>query len=182
MRPLPFPAIVIASDDDPYVSLERAREYARAWGAEFVLLERAGHINVASGHGPWAEGYELLARLRNVPLEEPDANRVRPTPEPPYYAVIFTSQRTDVDDGYGAMGDRMVELASQQPGFLGVESVRDAERARHHRFLLVVARGDPAWKAHAEHRVAQTTGARSGTRTSRPAWPGWSGRPTGRRT
>jgi len=78
MRPLPFPAIVIASDNDPYVSLERAREYARAWGAEFVLLERAGHINVASGHGRWAAGYELLARLRNVPLEEPDAIRVRP--------------------------------------------------------------------------------------------------------
>ena len=49
------------------------------------------------------------------------------TPEPPYYAVIFTSTRTAVDDGYGSMADRMVELASQQPGFLGVESTRGAD-------------------------------------------------------
>lgn len=80
------------------------------------------------------------------------------TPEAPYYAVIFTSQRTDVDDGYGAMGDRMVELASQQPGFLGVESVRDASglgiTVSYWSSLEAIA----AWKAHAEHRVAQTTG------------------------
>ena len=47
------------------------------------------------------------------------------TPEPPYYAVIFTSLRTEGDQGYGAMAERMVELAAQQPGFLGVESARD---------------------------------------------------------
>ena len=46
------------------------------------------------------------------------------TPAPPYYAVIFTSTRTAVDEGYGSMADRMVELASQQPGYLGVESTR----------------------------------------------------------
>jgi hypothetical protein len=44
------------------------------------------------------------------------------TPDPPYYAVIFTSLRTEGDHGYGQMADRMLELASQQPGFLGVES------------------------------------------------------------
>ena len=49
------------------------------------------------------------------------------TPEPPYLAVIFSSQRTDGDQGYGAMAERMVELAREQPGFLGVESARDAE-------------------------------------------------------
>ena len=42
------------------------------------------------------------------------------TPEPPYFAVIFTSQRTEGDHGYDAMADRMVELATKQPGFLGV--------------------------------------------------------------
>ena len=80
------------------------------------------------------------------------------TPEPPYYAVIFTSQRSDVDDGYGAMGDRMVELAAQQPGFLGVESVRDAAglgiTVSYWSSLEAIA----AWKANAEHRVAQTSG------------------------
>jgi len=80
------------------------------------------------------------------------------TPEPPYYAVIFTSQRTEVDDGYGAMGDRMVELAAQQPGFLGVESVRDASglgiTVSYWSSLEAIA----AWRAHAEHRVAQASG------------------------
>ena len=46
------------------------------------------------------------------------------TPSPPYYAVIFISPRTDEDRGYVHMADQMVELARQQPGFLGVESVR----------------------------------------------------------
>jgi heme-degrading monooxygenase HmoA len=82
------------------------------------------------------------------------------TPDPPYYAVIFTSQRTAVDDGYGAMGDRMVELASQQPGFLGVESVRDANgigiTVSYWSSLNAIA----AWRAHAEHRVAQSSGRR----------------------
>tara|TARA_R110000823_G_C15950318_1_gene501617 strand:- start:4003 stop:4236 length:234 start_codon:yes stop_codon:yes gene_type:complete len=47
------------------------------------------------------------------------------TPNPPYYAVIFSSVRTDGDHGYGAMADRMVELAAQQEGFLGIESARE---------------------------------------------------------
>ena len=64
MRRLPFPSIVVASDDDPYVSLQRAREYAIAWGSTLVVLEKAGHINVASGHGPWPEGLALLDTLR----------------------------------------------------------------------------------------------------------------------
>lgn len=47
------------------------------------------------------------------------------TPEPPYYAVISTSLRTDGDQGYSAMAKAMLQLAAEQPGFLGVESVRD---------------------------------------------------------
>lgn len=50
------------------------------------------------------------------------------TPEIPYYAVIFTSVRTEGDKGYAEMADRMVELAQQQDGFLGVESARPAMR------------------------------------------------------
>ncbi|MGB2881397.1 MAG: antibiotic biosynthesis monooxygenase, partial [Rhodoferax sp.] len=52
-------------------------------------------------------------------------NPIAHTPAPPYYAVIFTSLRTDGDAGYGAMAERMVELAAQQPGYLGVESARE---------------------------------------------------------
>ncbi|WP_078382503.1 antibiotic biosynthesis monooxygenase family protein [Sutcliffiella halmapala] len=50
------------------------------------------------------------------------------TPEPPYYAVIFTSQRKEDDDeGYGRTANLMVEMASKQVGFLGVESSRDKD-------------------------------------------------------
>jgi heme-degrading monooxygenase HmoA len=82
------------------------------------------------------------------------------TPEPPYFAVIFTSQRTAVDDGYGAMGDRMVELASQQPGFLGVESVRDASGLGITVSYWASLEAIAAWRAHTEHRVAQAAGRR----------------------
>lgn len=47
------------------------------------------------------------------------------TPKPPYYAVIFTSVRTTADNGYGETANRMVELAEQQPGYLGAESARE---------------------------------------------------------
>ncbi|WP_028670860.1 antibiotic biosynthesis monooxygenase family protein [Saccharospirillum impatiens] len=78
------------------------------------------------------------------------------TPEPPYYAVIFTSIRTEGDQGYADRADRMVELASKQPGFQGIESARegvgitvsywsDLESIRH-------------WKSHVEHQEAQRLG------------------------
>ena len=78
------------------------------------------------------------------------------TPAPPYYAVIFTSLRTEGDDGYGAMAQRMVELAAQQPGFLGVESVRDGLgiTVSYWADLASIA----AWKAAAEHLDAQRQG------------------------
>jgi heme-degrading monooxygenase HmoA len=47
------------------------------------------------------------------------------TPDPPYYAVIFSSQRMEGDRGYTEMADRMVELAKTTPGYLGIDSVRD---------------------------------------------------------
>ena len=79
-------------------------------------------------------------------------------PEPPYYAVIFSSRRTSIDEGYAAMADRMEELAAAQPGFLGVESARGADgfgiTVSYWASLEAIA----AWRAHAEHRIAQTTG------------------------
>jgi heme-degrading monooxygenase HmoA len=78
--------------------------------------------------------------------------------EPPYVAVIFASQRTPEDKGYGRMAERMVELASRQPGFLGVESARDPEG-----FGITVSYWQDeasveAWKADVEHRAAQRLG------------------------
>ena len=80
------------------------------------------------------------------------------TPEPPYLSVIFSNQRTDGDQGYGAMAERMVELAREQPGFLGVESARDAEG-----FGITVSYWQDesaiaTWKAQTEHAVAQRLG------------------------
>lgn len=60
---LPFPSLVVASRDDPYVEIERAEAFARGWGSDFVDLGRAGHINVDSGHGPWLKGRTLLRGL-----------------------------------------------------------------------------------------------------------------------
>lgn len=86
------------------------------------------------------------------------STNIAATPEPPYYAVIFTSQRTAVDGGYGATADRMVELATDMPGFLGVESVRDQLGLG----VTVSYWRDEAsirlWREHAEHRIAQETG------------------------
>lgn len=80
------------------------------------------------------------------------------TPPPPYYAVIFTSRRTAVDDGYDAVSDRMLELARQQPGFLGVESARGADGLGITVSYWVSEEAIAAWKAHAEHRIAQNNG------------------------
>jgi predicted alpha/beta hydrolase family esterase len=63
---LPFSAIVATSSDDPYVSPRRARLFAERWGAERVDLGHAGHVNIASGHGPWPEGLRLLRRLSEM--------------------------------------------------------------------------------------------------------------------
>lgn len=95
------------------------------------------------------------------------------TPAPPYYAVIFTSEMSEGENrGYEKMGDKMVELASKQPGFLGVESVRGADGVG-----ITVSYWDSleaikAWKENALHKTAQEKGkskwyARFGLRVSR---------------
>ncbi|WP_461534979.1 antibiotic biosynthesis monooxygenase family protein [Spongorhabdus nitratireducens] len=78
------------------------------------------------------------------------------TPEPPYYAVIFTSIRTSDDNGYSKMADRMLQLASQQDGFLGVESAREEVgiTVSYWRDLEAIR----AWKQNAEHLQAQQLG------------------------
>ncbi|MEK7723090.1 MAG: antibiotic biosynthesis monooxygenase [Acidobacteriota bacterium] len=78
------------------------------------------------------------------------------TPEPPYYTVIFTSYRTEGDNGYGEMSDKMVELASQQEGFLGIESARDdlGISVSYWRDLESIRK----WHENAEHKLAQQKG------------------------
>lgn len=78
------------------------------------------------------------------------------TPRPPYYAVIFSSVRTEGDQGYAAMSERMLELAAQQEGFLGVESAREdvGITVSYWQSLEAIKK----WKRNAEHLEAQRLG------------------------
>ena len=80
------------------------------------------------------------------------------TPEPPYYAVIFTSKRTEGDQGYEAMAQAMFDLALKQPGCLGAETARGADGVG----ITVAYFTDDAsiknWKQNAQHLVAQKLG------------------------
>ncbi|TNE55868.1 MAG: antibiotic biosynthesis monooxygenase [Bacteroidetes bacterium] len=78
------------------------------------------------------------------------------TPVPPYYAVIFTSFRSDIAEGYDQMAERMVALAADQPGFLGVESARESEgiTVSYWQDLDAIRK----WKANVEHQLAQSLG------------------------
>lgn len=63
LRPLPFRSVVVASTNDPYITIERARTLAAAWEADFVNAGAVGHINVEAGFGPWAEGLQMVNSL-----------------------------------------------------------------------------------------------------------------------
>jgi len=62
-RLLPFPSIVVASEDDPLARFERTSELARAWGSQLVNLGRVGHLNPASGFGAWPGAMALVELL-----------------------------------------------------------------------------------------------------------------------
>jgi heme-degrading monooxygenase HmoA len=81
------------------------------------------------------------------------------TPAPPYYAVIFTTQRNAEDgDGYEVMAERMLELAVRQPGYLGVESARDGDGRGITVSYWQSLEAIREWGKDAEHRVAQALG------------------------
>jgi len=78
-------------------------------------------------------------------------------PSPPYWAVIFSSRLGSDRDGYQAMADRMVALASEQPGFLGIESVREGACGMTVSYWSDEA-SIHAWRDQAEHRLARKLG------------------------
>lgn len=78
------------------------------------------------------------------------------TPATPYYAVIFTSLRTEHEQGYGEMSEAMVASAARQPGFLGMESAREELGITVSYWASLEAIS--AWKQHAAHLAAQKTG------------------------
>ena len=84
-------------------------------------------------------------------------SEIATTPDPPYVAVIFTSLRTDHDEeGYEAMAARMEELGAEQPGYLGIESVRDGLGITVSYWQTEA--DAQAWKQVAEHLGAQRLG------------------------
>jgi len=78
------------------------------------------------------------------------------TPKPPYYAVIFTSLRTEIEDGYSNVADRMVELAKVQDGFLGIEFARNelGITVSYWRDLVSIKK----WKENTDHSIARDKG------------------------
>ena len=86
------------------------------------------------------------------------ADNFAKTPKPPYCAVIFSSQRHAEEAGYGVTADRMVELAAEQPGYLGIETVRGNDG-----FGITVSYWQNEadivnWKRNAEHSLARERG------------------------
>ncbi len=61
---LPYPSVLVASRNDPHMDFDRSEALARDLGSDFVDLGEAGHVNVASGYGPWPRALDLLAGLR----------------------------------------------------------------------------------------------------------------------
>jgi heme-degrading monooxygenase HmoA len=99
--------------------------------------------------------------LTPITLMSQNQSQIVETPEPPYWAVIFTSNRTEGDRGYGQMAERMAELAAKQPGFLGAESVRGPDGFGITVSYWSSAEAITAWRSHMEHRPAQEAGKRA---------------------
>ena len=84
------------------------------------------------------------------------------TPEPPYYAVIFASVRTAQDnEGYGDAAERMAQLASEQPGYLGVDSVRGADGVGITVSYWSSEEAIAAWRRNAEHTLVRENGRKN---------------------
>lgn len=83
---------------------------------------------------------------------------IAPSPSSPYYAVIFTSLHTEDEDGYAQTASEMLQLAAAQPGFIGVESVRDANGLGITVSYWQSTAAISDWKHHADHIAAQNAG------------------------
>lgn len=95
VNPLPFPSIVVASSDDPWIDLDHARNLAVGWGSHFVDAGPQGHLNAASGIGWWTEGQELLGRVISAATDR--GGRPRPIKEA---RSILAVNATDAANSY----------------------------------------------------------------------------------
>jgi uncharacterized protein len=90
--PLPFPSTLIASTDDPYISLARAKELAEAWGSRLMDVGARGHINIAAGFGTWSEGEHYLEDLCEA------VRSAAPARKRPLSAAISSRTRSQTPD------------------------------------------------------------------------------------
>lgn len=128
------------------------------------LTERLAGASIARAVETEME-YHRADRVHHGPRSDqppagPAAPAMRPatTPAPPYFAVSFTTTRTDVDEGYAQMAAEMEALATQQPGYLGIESARGADGLG---ITISYWRDEESirrWKEQAEHQLAQRLG------------------------
>ncbi|MES9996144.1 antibiotic biosynthesis monooxygenase [Desulfovibrio aminophilus] len=81
-------------------------------------------------------------------------------PDPPYYAVVFTSLLSGVEEGYAEMAEELLRLASEQPGFLGAESAREADGTGITVSYWESLEAIENWRDHPRHQVAQAMGGK----------------------
>jgi heme-degrading monooxygenase HmoA len=145
---------------------EREREFViSSWRVQYAADARREQKNSrenAGGRllGALAQRIDFVRRERVKVHGRASEMKIAATPPPPYYAVIFTSLRTEGDNGYGPMAERMLTIAADQPGFLGVESARGTDGLGITVSYWESEESIAAWKAQSEHRVAQETGRR----------------------
>lgn len=93
---LPFASILVASRNDPFMGFKAAERQAAAWGSALYDLGEAGHVNIASGFGPWDDAPTLADGLRGRPLRRPPA-----TPSSPWWGSVHPTLGTAHDAGLG---------------------------------------------------------------------------------
>ncbi|TCT19431.1 RBBP9/YdeN family alpha/beta hydrolase [Thiobaca trueperi] len=95
--PLPFPSLVVASRNDPWMRLETIEHWAGLWGSAVIDIGDAGHINIDSGFGPWPQGLVLLralqsGRFQRRPVMPIPARRAGPALRTPRPSTIHATQ------------------------------------------------------------------------------------------
>jgi uncharacterized protein len=138
LAPLPFRTIVVASTNDEYVTIERARFFAGRWGARFEIVGNSGHINSDSGLGRWPAGFALLKELIDGIDQERTVGQVSFSP----IGYVSSPATKKVDNGWGGITARVILHPDFVPGLKGLEQFSHAlvithlhmssfDRARH---------------------------------------------------
>lgn len=91
---LPCPSILVGSRNDPWMPIARSQEWAERWQSRFIDLGNAGHINTASGFGPWPRGLEILNELQIADIES-----MQTPPAMAYGQPLISRQDASADRG-----------------------------------------------------------------------------------